>query len=64
MRAWGAENLCYRDQGPRSWVCDNLTLADALTAGQLSVIPPLCFGYFQSDMVRFAMPVAHERVAS
>lgn len=54
----------WRHGAPCYWVCDKLTIADALTSGQLSVVPPLCYGYLPSDMVRFAMPVARELVAS
>ena len=47
----------WRHGVPAYWVCTQLTEADALTAGQLSVVPPPAYGHYESDAVRFAMPV-------
>jgi hypothetical protein len=48
----------WRSGPPAHWVCDELTLADALTAGQLAVIPPCSYGQMPCDAIRFAWPVA------
>jgi hypothetical protein len=47
----------WRSGVPANWVCVHLTEADALTAGQLSVVPPPGYGSYPSDSVRFARPV-------
>lgn len=57
-RSWRSGVPCY-------WVCDKLTYADAITAGQMSVIPPVSYGGMPSDSIRFAGPVqAKEPVCS
>lgn len=48
----------WRRGVPAHWVCGELTEADALTAGTLSVLPPVAYGRMPSDSVRFAMAVA------
>jgi hypothetical protein len=39
---------------PAHWTCENLTYADAVTRGQLSVTPPPCYGCLPQDSIRFA----------
>lgn len=48
----------WRRGVPCHYVCGALTYADAVTSGPLSVVPPVAFGCYQSDAVRFAQPVA------
>lgn len=45
----------WRSGVPAHWVCVHLTEADALTVGQLAVVPPPGYGSFPNDSVRFAM---------
>ena len=58
--AWLDDNSprSWRVEVPAYWVCSELTLADALTTGQLSVVPPPGYGSFPCDSVRFALPLA------
>ena len=41
---------------PVVWLRDGLIYADAVTAGQLSVVPPAAWGYTAEDSRRFAWP--------
>jgi hypothetical protein len=50
----------WRHGAPCYWVCAELSYEDAITAGQLSVIPPVVYGCYESDSRRFAAPI--ERV--
>lgn len=43
---------------PCSYVCRDLTEADAITTGELSVIPPVCFGGTVNESRQFAAAVA------
>lgn len=44
----------WRSGCPAHWICDELTIEDALTDGTMSVVPPCSYGSYPSDMVRFA----------
>lgn len=48
----------WRHGAPCFWVCEHLTESDALTMGQLSVIPPPVYGAHHGDADRFARPVS------
>jgi hypothetical protein len=48
----------WRTGVPAYWICGDLSFADALTSGHLSVIPPVCYGSFPSDSIRFAAAVS------
>lgn len=50
-RSWRSGVPCY-------WVCEELTYADAITAGAMSVVPPPSYGSVHGDSLRFAAPVA------
>lgn len=58
--AWLDEHSprCWRTGPPMHWVCGELTEADALTSGPLSVVPPPAYGSAHREMDRFAAPVA------
>lgn len=47
----------WRTGTPAYWICDKLTYADAMTEGQLSVVPPPPYGYTTHEMERFARPI-------
>lgn len=53
----------WRTGVPADWVCDSLTYADAITSDRLSVTPPVAYGCYPSDSVRFAQPVAPNETA-
>lgn len=42
---------------PYHWLCTGLTYADAITTGQLSVMPPVPYGHTAYDVERFAAPL-------
>jgi hypothetical protein len=42
---------------PIHWVMTELTYADAVTNGSLSVVPPAPYGYTTREMQQFAAPV-------
>lgn len=48
----------WRHGCPYYWICTELTYADAVTSGALSVVPPVCYGGSPQDSIRFARPVA------
>lgn len=43
---------------PAHWVISSLTVDDAITAGQLTVIPPPAWGYTDQDSRVFAQAIA------
>jgi hypothetical protein len=48
----------WRTGIPCHWLCTDLTEADALTAGPLSVVPPPAYGSTEADSRRFALAVS------
>jgi hypothetical protein len=61
-RAWArlfklVETISPRDWSSRvpvSWIRDQLTYSDAITHGQLSMIPPPAWGYTEAELKEFA----------
>jgi hypothetical protein len=49
-RDWSASVPC-------AWVCHQLTFADAITSGHLSIVPYPAYGYTEHDTRAFARPV-------
>lgn len=47
----------WRTGVPAYWICESLTYDDAVTSGQLSVVPPPSYGCYPSDSIRFAQPI-------
>lgn len=47
----------WRSGVPANWICDELTEADALTRGALSVVPPVAYGCNPSHVRQFAQPL-------
>ncbi len=47
----------WRTGVPAHWVCESLTYADAMTTGQMQVIPPVAYGHMPNDAIRFAAPL-------
>jgi hypothetical protein len=50
----------WRSGAPWHWILTTLTYDDAITRGQLAIVPPPAYGYTDRDMQRFAMPLKTE----
>lgn len=64
-KAWDKLFAFIQSISPRDWSCyvpihwirDHLTYEDAMTSGQLSVVPPPCYGSTPAQLQQFAWPI-------
>ena len=50
----------WRSGAPWHWIITQLTYDDAVSSGQLAVVPPPAYGYNDRDMQLFAQPIKTE----